>query len=60
MTTCRMETPQSSLTRLLAYQDADTDLAGVMGLVEESVLRGLAPRHAPGPDPLGEPSATLG
>ena len=60
MATCRMGTPQSSLTRLLAFQDVDTDLAGVMGLVEESVLRALAPRRAPGPDPLGEPSATLG
>lgn len=60
MTTCRMGTPQSSLTRLLAYQDLDTDLAGVMGLVEESVLMALAPRRASGPDPLGEPSGTLG
>ena len=60
MTTCRMGTPQSSLTRLLAYQDLDTDLAGVTGLVEESVLMALTPRRAPGPDPLGEPSATLG
>lgn len=60
MITCQMGIPQSSLTRLLAYQDVDTNLAGVMGLVEESVLRALAPRHAPGPDPLGEPSATLG
>ncbi|KXJ98746.1 MAG: hypothetical protein UZ03_NOB001003537 [Nitrospira sp. OLB3] len=60
MITCRMGTPQSSLTRLLAYQDLDTDRAGVMGLVEESVLRALAPRRATGPDPLGEPSTTLG
>ena len=60
MTTCRMGTPQSSLTRLLDYQDLDTDLAGVTGLVEESVLMALTPRRAPGPDPLGEPSATLG
>lgn len=60
MATCRMGTPQSSLTRLLAYQDLNTDLAGVTGLVEESVLRALAPRRATGPDPLGEPSTTLG
>lgn len=60
MTTCRMGTQRSSLTRLLAYQDLDTDLAGVMSLIEESVLRALASRRAPGPDPLGEPSATLG
>ena len=60
MTTCRMGTPQSSLTRLLDYRDLDTDLAGVMSLIEESVLRALAPRRASGPDPLGEPSATLG
>ena len=60
MTTCRMGIPQSSLTRLLAYRDLDTDLASVMGLIEESVLRALAPRRATGPHSLGEPSATIG
>jgi len=37
MTTCRMGSQQPGLSRLLAYQDLDTHLASVMGLIEESV-----------------------
>lgn len=60
VTTCRMGNHESSLTRLLAYQDLDTNMAGVVRLVEESVLWALGPRRATQPDSLGEPSATLG
>jgi len=60
MTTCRMGTQRSSLTRLLAYQDLDTDLAGVMGLVEESVLWALGDRRATQPYAFGEPTAAPG
>lgn len=43
MTTCRMGSPEPAATRLLAYQDLDTDIAGVMGHLEESVLCAIEP-----------------
>ncbi len=60
MTTCWMGTQQPGLTRLLVYQDLDTDLVGVMGQVEEVGPQGLGLPSAIGPYPLGEPPATLG
>lgn len=58
MSTCRMGNQESSLTRLLAYQDLGADRAGVMGLVEESVLWALDPQRATKPNPVGEPTTT--
>ncbi len=55
-----MGTQQPGLTRLLVYQDLDTDLVGVMGQVEEVGPQGLGLPSAIGPYPLGEPPATLG
>ena len=57
MTTCRMGSPEPATTRLLAYQDLDTDIAGVMGHLEESVLCALGPRRATTRNPVGEPPA---
>lgn len=60
LSTCRIGNQESSLTRLLAYQDLVTDLAGVVGLVEESVLWALGPRRATQPRAFGEPTAAPG
>lgn len=60
MTIGRMGTQASSLTRLLAYQDLDTERAGVMGRLEESVLWALGPRRATQSYALGEPTAASG
>ncbi|MBS0174448.1 MAG: hypothetical protein JSR64_10470 [Nitrospira sp.] len=57
MTTCRMGSSEPAATRLLAYQDLDTDIAGVMGHLEESVLCALGPRRASTRNPVGEPPA---
>lgn len=60
MSTCRMGSQESGVTRLLAYRDLDTDLAGVMSLIEESVLCVLGPRRATQPRAFGEPTAAPG
>lgn len=46
MTTCRMGCSEPAATRLLAYQDLDTNIAGVMGHLQEAVLCALDPRRA--------------
>lgn len=43
VTTCRMGSSEPAATRLLVYQDLDSDIAGVMGHLEESVLCALEP-----------------
>ncbi len=43
MTTCRMGSSETAATRLLVYQDFDTNIAGVMGHLEESVLCAIEP-----------------
>mgnify|MGYP001260402646 FL=1 len=60
MTTCRMGSPEPAATRLLAYRDLETDVAGVMGRLEEAVLCALGPRRATTGNPVGEPPARPG
>ncbi len=56
LSTCRMGSQEARFTRLLAYRDLNTDVAGVMGMIEEAVLRALGPRRATTAESAGEPS----
>jgi len=46
LSTCRTGSQDADVTRLLAYRDLDTDVAGVVGVIEEAVLCALGPRRA--------------
>lgn len=52
---CRMGSQEADFTRLLAYRDLDTNVAGVMSVIEEAVLCALGPRRATKSSPVDEP-----
>lgn len=56
LSTCRMGSQEAHFTRLVAYRDLTTNVAGIMGLIEEAVLCALGPRRATKAESIGEPS----
>lgn len=59
LSTCRMGSQEAHFTRLVAYRDLTTNVAGVMGVLEEAVLCTLGPRRATTADSVGEPPIDL-
>lgn len=59
LSTCRMGSQEADVIRLLAYRDLTTDVAGVMGVIEDAVLCALGPRRATTADAVGEPPVDL-